>query len=130
MLNRRFAEFMAGTLLCIASIGALAQATKTTPSPAPQKQESPKVRNGIPQTWKQVPIPPLPKFSPQEPIRVALPNGLVIFLQLVEFVFDILPGEFLLVELLFSLFHLSLVPLTERGALPPGRTKCWGVRWG
>jgi zinc protease len=81
MLNRRFAEFMAGTLLCIASIGALAQATKTTPSPAPQKQESPKVRNGIPQTWKQVPIPPLPKFSPQEPIRVALPNGLVIFLQ-------------------------------------------------
>ena len=31
--------------------------------------------------WKQVPIPPLPAFHPQEPKRVELPNGLVIFLQ-------------------------------------------------
>ncbi|HET9741487.1 MAG TPA: pitrilysin family protein [Terriglobales bacterium] len=33
------------------------------------------------QTWQQVPIPPLPKFTPQEPTRVQLPNGMVIFLQ-------------------------------------------------
>lgn len=31
--------------------------------------------------WKQVPIPPLPAFHPQEPKRIELPNGLVIFLQ-------------------------------------------------
>ena len=31
--------------------------------------------------WKQIPIPPLPAFHPQEPKRVELPNGLVIFLQ-------------------------------------------------
>ena len=30
---------------------------------------------------QQIPIPPLPKFDPQEPARVQLPNGMVIFLQ-------------------------------------------------
>src|SRR5512135_2805632 len=33
------------------------------------------------QQWKQIPIPPLPAFHPQEPKRVELPNGMVIFLQ-------------------------------------------------
>jgi len=33
------------------------------------------------QSWDQVPIPPLPKFAPQEPTRVQLPNGMVVFLQ-------------------------------------------------
>ena len=33
------------------------------------------------QSWKQVPIPPLPQFNPQRPTRVQLPNGMVIFLQ-------------------------------------------------
>ena len=31
--------------------------------------------------WQQIHIPPLPPFHPQEPRRVELPNGLVIFLQ-------------------------------------------------
>jgi len=31
--------------------------------------------------WKQIPIPPLPAFHPQEPKRIEFPNGLVIFLQ-------------------------------------------------
>jgi len=33
------------------------------------------------QRWDQVSIPPLPKFTPQEPTRVQLPNGMVVFLQ-------------------------------------------------
>jgi len=33
------------------------------------------------QSWQQVPIPPLAKFAPQEPKRIQLPNGMVIFLQ-------------------------------------------------
>jgi zinc protease len=33
------------------------------------------------QTWKQIPIPPLPAFHPQEPTRIELPNGMVVFLQ-------------------------------------------------
>src|SRR5579863_4411182 len=31
--------------------------------------------------WKQIPIAPLPAFHPQEPKRIELPNGMVIFLQ-------------------------------------------------
>lgn len=31
--------------------------------------------------WKQIPVPPLPAFHPQEPKRIQLPNGMVIFLQ-------------------------------------------------
>jgi len=33
------------------------------------------------QGWQQVPIPPLSSFKPQEPTRIQLPNGMVIFLQ-------------------------------------------------
>ena len=36
---------------------------------------------GQAQDWKQIPIPPLHEFHPQQPRRVALPNGMVIFLQ-------------------------------------------------
>lgn len=32
-------------------------------------------------SWKQVPIPALPAFHPQEPKRIELPNGMVVFLQ-------------------------------------------------
>ena len=31
--------------------------------------------------YQQIPIPPLPAFHPQQPKRIALSNGLVIFLQ-------------------------------------------------
>jgi zinc protease len=31
--------------------------------------------------WQQIPIPPLPAFHPAEPKRIALPNGMVVFLQ-------------------------------------------------
>lgn len=31
--------------------------------------------------WKQIPIPQLPAFHPQEPKRIQFPNGMVIFLQ-------------------------------------------------
>jgi zinc protease len=33
------------------------------------------------QEWSKIPIPQLPKFHPQEPKRIELPNGMVIFLQ-------------------------------------------------
>src|SRR5450432_4764832 len=32
-------------------------------------------------TWKQIPVPQLPAFKPQQPKRVELSNGMVIFLQ-------------------------------------------------
>jgi zinc protease len=36
---------------------------------------------GVPTKWTQVPIPALPEFKPQEPKRIQLTNGMVIFLQ-------------------------------------------------
>jgi zinc protease len=33
------------------------------------------------QAWKKIPIPQLPTFNPQEPKRIELPNGMVVFLQ-------------------------------------------------
>src|SRR5262249_55585693 len=37
--------------------------------------------SGIPPSWTKVPIPSLHQFKPQEPRRIELSNGLVIFLQ-------------------------------------------------
>lgn len=31
--------------------------------------------------WQQIPIPPLPSFKPQQPKRIELPNGMIVFLQ-------------------------------------------------
>lgn len=40
------------------------------------------VSSGVAQdSWKQVPVPELPKFNPQLPTKFTLPNGMVIFLQ-------------------------------------------------
>jgi zinc protease len=33
------------------------------------------------QDWRQIQTPPLPEFHPKQPVRVELPNGMVIFLQ-------------------------------------------------
>src|SRR5882724_9997884 len=56
----------------LASLSLMAQAKKATAKPAPKADQP---------GWKQVPIPPLRQFHPQEPRRVALPNGMVLFLQ-------------------------------------------------
>jgi zinc protease len=42
------------------------------PLSAPAQQEKP---------WEKIPIPPLPEFKPQQPKRIELKNGIVIFLQ-------------------------------------------------
>jgi zinc protease len=59
---------------------ALATAQAAKPAAA-QASQSPKASAGIPSSWNKVPIPPLHQFKPQEPRRIELPNGMVIFLQ-------------------------------------------------
>ena len=54
--------------------GFAASQTKPAAKPAPQSGSS--VTN-----WKQIPIPPLHAFHPQQPKRIELSNGIVIFLQ-------------------------------------------------
>ena len=56
----------------------VAQAAKpATPQTAPPSKASP----SVPGSWQKVPIPALHQFKPQEPKRIELANGMVIFLQ-------------------------------------------------
>jgi zinc protease len=59
---------------------------QATPSPQPSHPKpgastpSPSRGDAI-TSWKQIPVPPLRQFKPQEPLRLELSNGMVIFLQ-------------------------------------------------
>jgi zinc protease len=66
-------------VLCLPLLaaGQAAQPAAPAASPAAKPQAAP----GVPSSWQKVPIPPLRAFHPQDPRRVELPNGLVIFLQ-------------------------------------------------
>lgn len=81
-MNRvRFASSFFLALVFVLPAGAQSappSGQKTSPS-AQQQPSSPK--GGVPSSWEQIPIPPLRSFKPQQPRRVVLPNGLVIFLQ-------------------------------------------------
>ncbi len=54
---------------------AVAQATATPTAPVPTHSAAQA------QPWKKIPIPPLHAFKPQQPKRIVLSNGLVLFLQ-------------------------------------------------
>lgn len=60
------------TLLPTASLNAQAAAAPPKPVTATHAPA---------QSWQKIPIPPLPEFKPEQPKRVELSNGLVIFLQ-------------------------------------------------
>ncbi|HYL93299.1 MAG TPA: pitrilysin family protein, partial [Alphaproteobacteria bacterium] len=53
-------------------------ATAQTPAPASQKQTT---RPAVASSWKQIPVPQLKAFHPQQPRRVELANGMVLFFQ-------------------------------------------------
>ncbi|HEV2114218.1 MAG TPA: pitrilysin family protein [Terriglobales bacterium] len=53
-----------------------AAASKTAPAkPQPQTASS------AAKPWEQIKIPPLPAFTPEQPKRIELPNGMILFLQ-------------------------------------------------
>ena len=77
MIRNRLGTLIAAVLLSTVPLG-MAQQAK---SPAKSGQTSQAASSsGIPASWKQIPIPVLPKFTPKEPVRVELPNGMVLFL--------------------------------------------------
>jgi zinc protease len=61
------------------TLSAVAQKEKPIPPKVPQATAKPSAAPAT--SWQKVSIPPLHQFKPQEPRRVELPNGLVIFLQ-------------------------------------------------
>ena len=68
-----------GLLMNTLAINVVAQVKKPIPPKVPQPAATPSA--GPATSWQKVPIPPLRQFKPQEPRRVQLPNGMVIFLQ-------------------------------------------------
>ncbi|MCU1331155.1 MAG: peptidase M16-like protein [Candidatus Angelobacter sp.] len=61
------------------AVRAVAQKEKPVPPKVPEATATPSAAPAT--SWQKVPIPPLHQFKPQEPRRVELPNGMVIFLQ-------------------------------------------------
>ncbi len=72
-MKRSIHQLAVGLAIAAGSL-ALAQApAASAPAPAPAPIAA--------QPWKKIPIPPLHAFKPQQPKRIELANGLVIFLQ-------------------------------------------------
>jgi len=75
--------------LTVAVVGLLATGTSATGQSAPQAKAAPATATkpteqsspAQAQPWKKIAIPPLHAFKPQQPKRIELANGLVIFLQ-------------------------------------------------
>jgi len=76
---------LAALLAVLLAVAANAQQPPQPRSQAPKPRTSTAApRSTVPEVQvgdQRIPIPPLPKFQPQQPVRIELPNGLVIFLQ-------------------------------------------------
>ncbi len=77
-MQTRIIAVLTSVLLLSASL--FGQAT-ASPSSKPQTGKSAGVTRGVAKTYKQIPKRPLPPFKPQQPVRIQLSNGMVIFLQ-------------------------------------------------
>ena len=66
--------------LVTSAVWAQAPPQKSAPAQTPHSPTGAKTAKPA-APWKQIPIPPLPPFRPQEPRRIQLANGMVIFLQ-------------------------------------------------
>jgi zinc protease len=78
-MKRSIALLLLLAALLLNTGSASAQGART--SSTSNAQSAPKPSGAPATSWRQVPIPPLHQFKPQEPRRVQLPNGMVIFLQ-------------------------------------------------
>src|SRR5919109_795514 len=73
-------------LVLVASVTGLAKTEKATAKPKSRPTKA-RATKGLSATqrgtaaWQKIKIPPLPAFKPQQPTRIVLPNGLVIFFQ-------------------------------------------------
>jgi zinc protease len=71
-------------LLCIvllATVGSLAQTEKPAAKPKSRATKPQSTTQRGTADWQKIKIPPLHAFKPQQPTRIQLPNGLVIFFQ-------------------------------------------------
>lgn len=84
-MNGQLRKFALLTVLAV-SAGAAAQtapakAEKKPTTPPEATKQTPRQTQAQKSELDRIAIPPLPSFNPQEPKRIVLPNGLVVFLQ-------------------------------------------------
>jgi zinc protease len=77
-MNNSKTLLLALSALFLGTVLATSQAAKPSAS---KEQPAPKGASTVANSWQKVPVPPLHQFKPQEPRRVELANGMVIFLQ-------------------------------------------------
>jgi zinc protease len=80
-MNKSIAMFFALFAVLLSVASAAAQAVKPAAPKAGIKTAPSSPKGAVAKAWDKVPIPPLHQFKPQEPRRVELGNGLVVFLQ-------------------------------------------------
>ena len=81
-MNKSITVFFALSALLLSTCSATAQAANpAAPKTEAKTAPSPKGSGTVAKTWDKVPIPPLHQFKPQEPRRVELGNGMIVFLQ-------------------------------------------------
>ena len=82
MIARSLRILCALPLLALGMVTAFAQSSTRPQTPAPSSPPQTSRPRSAPVTdWKRIAIPPLPPFHPQEPKRIVLNNGMIIFLQ-------------------------------------------------
>ncbi|HEX4605795.1 MAG TPA: pitrilysin family protein [Candidatus Angelobacter sp.] len=74
-------KLIIGFFVLSALLSSVVPTAAQTANSAKPAQSSPKSTGAVAQSWEKVPIPALHQFKPQEPRRVELPNGMVVFLQ-------------------------------------------------
>jgi zinc protease len=76
-------RFLTTAMSAVLLIGSL-QAQEPTKNDATKQETAPKAAPattpGVATNWKQIAVPELPPFKPQQPKRVVLPNGMIVFL--------------------------------------------------
>lgn len=68
-------------LTAVLSIALVAPFVTAQTTAKPAEAAKPATAGAPAQPWKKIPIPPLHAFKPEQPKRIELANGLVIFLQ-------------------------------------------------
>ncbi|MBZ5507037.1 MAG: insulinase family protein [Acidobacteriia bacterium] len=81
-MNKSITVFFVLSALLLSTDSATAQAANpAAPKTEAKTAPSPKGSGTVAKAWDKVPIPPLHQFKPQEPRRVELGNGMIVFLQ-------------------------------------------------
>ncbi len=80
-MNKRYLTLLTSFVLLFTVLSSAQNAAGTQSTQVPHVRGANVGNSAAAQPWKQIPIPPLPKFNPAQPKRIVLANGMVVFLQ-------------------------------------------------